>query len=133
LLSLVLKGDVSVLALPSFPTRRSSDLNVTEHYPEGVLPDRNVIDEVAAHVIGRARVDPRVPPTKLRVVFGHQGKLHGPSRLELVLRQQLVLELEEQDERQHGKPDDQGANVDLVERPFEKENDTRDEQDPPDR
>src|SRR5690606_41365167 len=63
--------------------------NVTEHYPEGVLPDRNVIDEVAAYVIGRARVDPRVPPTKLRVVFGHQGKLHGPSRLELVLRQQL--------------------------------------------
>src|SRR5690606_40616352 len=91
LLSLVLKGDVSVLALPSFPTRRSSDLNVTEHYPEGVLPDRNVIDEVAAHVIGRARVDPRVPPTKLRVVFGHQGKLHGPSRLELVDRKSTRL------------------------------------------
>jgi hypothetical protein len=65
------------------------------------LIDFQMIDQVAADVVGRSGVEPDIPARHVRFLGRHQRELHGASGLELVARDQLVLQLEHQDDDNH--------------------------------
>ena len=63
------------------------------------------IHEIPADVVCRPGEQPEPPPRKFRAPVGHQSALHSVAVLKFVLRQQLILQLEHQDEEDQDKPD----------------------------
>jgi hypothetical protein len=90
--------------------RRSQALarDIPEGEPQPVRGKRQVVHEIAAHVIGRPAEEGDVPTRQPRVAIRKQGALHSTPDLKLIAGHELVLQLEHEHEqdRCHGQRHD---------------------------
>ena len=86
--------------------RQRLSCDVAEGHEVMARVDAEVIDQIAADVVGGACVQPHVPARDLRTMTWHERQLHRASTFELVARDQLVLQLQHQHDQQErtGEP-----------------------------